>query len=63
MNQSVFDRLLDVARTAMIPNGDEDTYFAGYHDGQIALARELCELSGMKVQVDETEYDSTEDDE
>ena len=58
--QSMFDRIVEMAKTPPIPDGEEETYNAGYHDGHVAFARELCKIIGVKVIEDETFWDEEE---
>jgi hypothetical protein len=46
---SLFDTIVLMAKNNVIADGEEETYDAGYHDGQIAFARELCKILGIEV--------------
>lgn len=50
-------KLIEMAERGITPDGDEDTYFAGYNDGAVTFARDLCDLLELKYK----DYDNEED--
>jgi len=58
---SLFDTIVEMAQTPLIPDGEENTYEAGYHDGHVTFARELCEMLGVEVIEREVEPEEESD--